>query len=66
MMLHYHPELVDMDQAPEKLVLPMEDIPSYIHTRYPRRATKEYGHKLAAATISGGVKMIKNLFAEND
>ena len=63
MMLHYYPELVDMDKAPEKIVLPMEDIPSYIHTRYPRRATKEYGDQLAEATISGGVRIIKDLLS---
>ena len=66
MMLHYHPELVDMDKAPKKIVLPMEDIPSYIHTRYPRRATKEYGDQLATATILGGVKKIKTLLTAMD
>ncbi len=60
-MLHYYPDLVDMDQAPEKIVLDMADIPAYIHTRYPRRATAEYGHQLAAATIAGGVRVIKEL-----
>lgn len=66
MMLHYYPHLVDMDRAPDKIVLPMEDIPSYIHTRYPRRASLEYGKQLADATIEGGVRMITALLAEND
>lgn len=63
MMLHYYPDLVDMAKAPETIVLPMEDIPAYIHTRYPRRATREYGAQLAAATTQGGVRMINDLLA---
>ena len=64
MMLHYYPHLVDMEQVPEKIILPMEDIPSYIHTRFPRRASPDYGKQLANATIQGGLRMINALLAE--
>lgn len=66
MMLHYYPELVDMSQAPETIELLMEEIPAYIRTRYPRRATAEYGQKLAEATTNGGVRMINDLLAAID
>ncbi|MDK2982062.1 MAG: creatinine amidohydrolase [Chloroflexota bacterium] len=65
MMLHYYPELVDMDAAPEAVELPMEGIPSYIRKRYPRRATREYGQKLVDAILPNGIKKINELIAES-
>jgi creatinine amidohydrolase len=64
MMLHYYPELVDMDNAPEAVELPMPGIPAYIRKRYPRRATREYGQKLVDAIIPNGIKKINEMLAE--
>ena len=64
MMLYYFPEMVDMQNAPETVELPMEGIPAYIRKRYPRRATREYGQKLAQAIIPNGIKKINELIAE--
>jgi len=61
MMLHYFPGLVRMEQAPETIELDMPDIPVYVRKRYPRRASREYGGKLAEAVVKGGVKFINQL-----
>jgi creatinine amidohydrolase len=61
MMLHYYPKLVNMDKAPETIDLPMPGIPAYIRQRYPRRASRAYGRKLAKAIIPGGVNAINKL-----
>ena len=61
MMLYYYPELVDMSSAPETIELNMPGIPEYIRRRYPRRASINYGQKLAEAVTSGGVRMINQL-----
>lgn len=61
MMLHYYPKLVDMSGAPETIELTMPGIPEYLHRRFPRRASHSYGHKLAEAVTSGGVRMINQL-----
>jgi len=61
MMLHYYPELVDMDSAPETIELTMPGIPEYIQKRYPRRASKKYGKEIAEAVKEGGVKTINQL-----
>ena len=61
MMLHYYPDLVDMKKAPETIELRMPGIPEYLHKRFPRRASQEYGKILGSATTSGGVKMINKL-----
>jgi creatinine amidohydrolase len=61
LMLHYYPELVNMEDAPETIELEMHGIPEYLHRRYPRRATIRYGNDLARAIIDGGVKAIWNL-----
>ena len=66
MMLHYYPELVDMDLAPETIELNMPGIPEYIQKRYPRRASKNYGKELAEAVTAGGVKMINQLLESID
>lgn len=64
MMLHYFPEMVDMDNAPETVELPMPGIPAYIQKRFPRRATADYGKKLTDAIIPNGIKKINKLMAE--
>lgn len=64
MMLYYFPEMVDMSSAPETIELPMPGIPEYIRRRYPRRATAEYGQKLAEAIIPNGIKKIKEMLGE--
>ncbi|MDP2964739.1 MAG: creatininase family protein [Pelolinea sp.] len=66
MMLHYHPELVHMENAPETVELDIPGIPAYIHKRYPRRASRAYGRKLATAVTAGGVKMIAEILHERN
>lgn len=61
MMLHYFPDLVQMEKAPETIELDMPGVPDYIRKRYPRRASREYGDELAAAVIEGGVNKISRL-----
>lgn len=61
MMLYYYPDLVCMENAPKTVELNMPGIPAYIRRRYPRRATRAYGRKLAKAVTEGGVKMILEL-----
>jgi len=61
MMLHYYPKLVDMSSAPETIELKMPGIPEYLHRRFPRRASQNYGLKLAEVVTSGGVRMINQL-----
>ncbi len=63
MMLHYYPDLVDMDNAPETVELPMPGIPEYIRKRYPRRASREYGQKLVDAFIPNGIQKINEMIA---
>ena len=62
-MLYYFPDMVDMDNAPETVELPMPGLPAYIRKRFPRRATAEYGRKLAEAIIPNGIKKINELMA---
>lgn len=61
MMLHFFPELVNMDKAPETIELDLPGIPAYIRRRYPRRASKEYGEKIANEVIEGGERVISAL-----
>ncbi len=61
MMLHYYPELVHMENAPEIVELNMPGIPDYLRKRYPRRANRAYGQKLAKVVTEGGVKIITGL-----
>ena len=63
MMLHYHPKLVHMENAPETIELEMPGIPAYIRRRYPRRASRAYGRRLARAVTEGGVKMIMEILS---
>ena len=64
MMLYYHPHLVHMENAPETIELDLPGIPEYIRRRFPRRASRAYGRKLASAVTAGGVKMINELLKE--
>lgn len=64
LMLYYHPTLVHMENAPETVELDMPGIPAYIRRRYPRRASRSYGQKLAKALTDGGEKMILELLQQ--
>jgi len=50
-----------MESAPETIELDMPGIPEYIRRRFPRRASRAYGRKLAGAVTAGGIKMINEL-----
>jgi len=58
LMLDFHPELVQMENAPETIELDMEGLPEYIRRRYPRRASREYGRELHSAMIECGVDLV--------
>ncbi|HEC22689.1 MAG TPA: creatininase family protein [Chloroflexi bacterium] len=64
LMQHYHPDLVEMSQAPETIELTMEGLPPYLHRRYPRRASAAYGAQLREEILRAGTKKIRDLMAQ--
>lgn len=65
LMLHYYPNLVHMEKAPETIELNMAGLPAYLHKRFPRRASPEYGKKLQRAIVTNGVKLVKQILRES-
>lgn len=61
LMLEYFPGLVHMQSAPETIELDMPGLPAYIHKRYPRRASPEYGRKLRRAVVAGGAAVVRKM-----
>lgn len=59
LMLAIAPHLVAMEQAPETIELTMEGIPPYLHRRFPRRASAEYGERLKKRIVQAGAAYIR-------
>lgn len=64
LMQYNHPQLVHMADAPEKIELRMDGLPEYLHERFPRRASAEYGQQLQEHIVLAGVRKVQELLAE--